>query len=285
MSCVGIIGVCHYLTRMLLLDLSETPSQITIISNESEQDDDLRIRLECGCRHCEIEHFMQRQDCPRTGSTKLSLFKDESERRGKTEMRYPAYQDALQLQAAHMHASYISFISNTVNELKKQHALPVIVNCLKALLKPQGAKKPLYTRMYTGHPRKRLRDVRTYKELEKYLDTELCSWFNIEVIKGLRIALSIQETDESVRAYEELQRQYMARCCIYRTVDSHSEIVCKLPTDFRIVKDKQLKYFEYKLRQTINMPECKRRVDEASGEMGFEIKRSNATVRARVREV
>ena len=140
--------------------------------------------------------------------------------------------------------------------------------------------------MYTRDQRKRLRDVQTYEELEKYLDTELCSWFNIEVIKGLRKALSIQETDKSVRVYKELQRQYMARCCIYRTVDSHSEIVCKLPTDFRIVKDKQLKYFEYKLRQTItDMPECKRRVDEASGEMVFEIKRSNTTARVRVREV
>ena len=68
-------------------------------------------------------------------------------------------------------------------------------------------------------------------------------------------------------------------------MDSHSEIVCKLPTDFRILKDEQLNYFEYKLRQTIDMPECKRRVDEASGEMVFEIKRSNATARARVREV
>ena len=268
---------------MLLLDLPETPSQITINSNEPEQDDDLCIRLECGCGHCEIEDFMQGQDCPHTASTKLSLFKDESERRGKTEMTYSAYEFSLQLQAAHMHASYRSFISNTINELKKKHALPVIVNCLKALLKPQGAKKPLYSRIYTGHPRKRLRDVQTYKGLEKYLDTELCSWFNIEVIKGLRTALSIQETDKSVRAYEELQRQYMARCCIYCTKDSRPEIVCKLPTDFMIVKDKQLTYFECKLRQSIDMPECKRRVDEASGEMVFEIKRSNTTVTARVR--
>ncbi len=146
-----------------------------------------------------------------------------------------------------------------------------------------GATKSLYSRMYIGDPRERLRDVQTYEELEKYLDTELCSWFNIEVLKGLRTALSIHDTDKSVRAYEELQRQYMARCCFYRTVDSDSEIVCKLPTDFRIVKDKQLNYFEYKLRQTIDMPECKRRVDEASGEQVFEIKTSNTT--ARVREV
>ncbi len=271
---------------MLLLDLSETQSQATIISNESEQDDDLCIRLECRCGHCEIEDFMQGEDCPCTGSTKLSLFKNQSERIGKTEITYSAYRVALQCRAAHMHASYISLITNTVNELKKKHALPVIVNHLKALLTPQGAKKSLYTRMYTGDQRKRLRDVKTYEELEKYLDTELCSWFNIEVIKGLRKALSIQETDKSVRVYEDLQRQYMARCCIYRTVDSHSEIVCKLPTDFRIVKDKQLAYFEYKLRQTItDMPECKRRVDEASGEMVFEIKRSNTTARVRVREV
>ena len=267
---------------MLLLDLSETQSQSTIISNESEQGEDLCIRLKCGCEHCEIEDFMQGQDC--TASTKLSLFKKNSTI-GKTEMTYSAYRVALQCRAAHMHASYISLITNTVNELKKKHALPVIVNHLKALLTPQGAKKSLYTRMYTGDQRKRLRDVKTYEELEKYLDRELCSCFNIEVIKGLRTALSIQETGESVRAYEELQRQYMARCCIYRTVDSHSEIVCKLPTDFRILKDEQLNYFEYKLRQTIDMPECKRRVDEASGEMVFEIKRSNATARARVREV
>ncbi len=139
--------------------------------------------------------------------------------------------------------------------------------------------------MYTRDQRKRLRDVQTYEELEKYLDTELCSWFNIEVIKGLRTALSIQETDESVRAYEELQRQYMARCCIYCTKGNHPKIVCKLPTDFMIVKDKQLTYFECKLRQSIDMPECKRRVDEASGEMVFEIKRSNTTARVRVGEV
>ena len=273
---------------MLLSARSETQSQATIISNESEQDDDLCIRLECGCGHCEIhvEDFMQGEDCPCTGSTKLSLFKNQSERIGKTEMTYSAYRVALQCQAAHMHASYRSFISNTINELKKKHALPVIVNCLKALLTPQGATKSLYTRMYAGDQRERLRDVKTYEGLEKYLDTELCSWFNIEVIKGLKTALSIQETDKSVRVYEELQRQYMARCCFYRTKDSRLEIVCKLPTDFRIVKDKQLAYFEYKLRQTItDMPECKRRVDEASGEMVFEIKRSNATARVRVREV
>ncbi len=137
--------------------------------------------------------------------------------------------------------------------------------------------------MYIGDPRERLRDVQTYEELEKYLDAELCSWFNIELIIGLRTALLIHDTDKSVRAYEELQRQYMARCCFYRTVDSDSEIVCKLPTDFRIVKDKQLNYFEYKLRRTVDMPECKRRVDEASGEQVFEIKTSNTT--ARVREV
>ncbi len=58
---------------MLLLGQSETQSQATIISNESEQDDDLCIRLECGCEHCEIEDFMQGEDCPCTGSTKLKL--------------------------------------------------------------------------------------------------------------------------------------------------------------------------------------------------------------------
>ncbi len=275
----------EYLKLMLLLAQSDTQSQSTIISNESEfeQDENLCVRLECECGLCEIEDFMQGQDCPCTGSTKLNLFKKNSTI-GKTEMSYSAYRVALQCRAADLHASYISLISNTVNELKKKHALPVITKRLKALLTPQGAKKSLYTRMYAGDRRKRLRDVKTYEELEKYLDTELCSWFNIEVIKGLRTAVSIQETDKSVRVYEELQRQYMARCCIYRTVDSHSEIVFKLPTDFRILKDKQLAYFEYKLRQTItDMPECQRRVDEASGEMVFEIKRSNAT--ARVREV
>ncbi len=265
---------------MLLLDLSETQSQATIISNESERDDNLCIRLECGCGLCEIEDFMQGQDCPCTASTKLSLY--ELERRGKTEMSYSAYRVALQLQAAHMHASYKSLISNMVNELKKKHALPAIVNGLKALLTPQGATKSLYSRMYTGDSRVLLRYVKTYKELEKYLDTELCSWFNIEVIKSLRTALSIHNTGRNVSAYEELQRQYMARCCIYCTKDSRPKIVCKLPTDFRKVKDKQLKCFEYKLRQTItDMPECKRRVDEASGDLVFEIKRSNTTARAK----
>ena len=198
---------------MLLLGQSETQSQATIISNESEQDDDLCIRLECGCEHCEIEDFMQGEDCPCTGSTKLSFFKKDSERRSKTEMTYSVYKVALmQCQAAHMHASYISLTTNTVNELKKKHALPVIVNRLRALLRAKGATKSLYTRMYAGDQRERLRDVKTYEGLEKYLDTELCSWFNIEVIKGLRKAVSIQETDKSVRAYEDLQRQYMARC-------------------------------------------------------------------------
>ncbi len=130
---------------MLLLGQSETQSQATIISNESERDDDLCIRLECGCEHCEIEKFMQGEDCPCTGSTKLSFFKKDSERRSKTEMTYSAYRVALQCRAAHMHASYISFILNTVNELKKKHALPVIVNRLKALLTPQGVSKSLYT--------------------------------------------------------------------------------------------------------------------------------------------
>ena len=267
---------------MLLLAQFEQ-SQATIISNESEQDEDLCIRLSCECGHCDIEDFMQGDDCPCTASIQLSLCKQDSERIGKNEMAYSAHKVALQCRAAHMHASYKSLISNTVNELKKKHALPVITKRLKALLTPQGATKSLYSRMYIGDPRERLRDVQTYEELEKYLDKELCSWFNIEVIIGLRTALLIHDTDKSVRAYEELQKQYLARCCCYRTVDSHSEIVCQVPTDFRKVKDKQLNYYEYKLRQTIDMPECKRRVDEASGELVFEIKRSNTT--ARVREV
>ncbi len=62
---------------MLPLAQSEIQSQATIISNESEQDEDLCIKMECGCGHCDIEDFMQGDDCPCTASTKFSLCKQD----------------------------------------------------------------------------------------------------------------------------------------------------------------------------------------------------------------
>ena len=270
-------------------------SEQTYISSQSVQDDALYIRFECSCKECTIQEFLDGKNClnllPKNGP-QLSLWSTESSQRVPTraDMRYSEYKVILMGKNREIQAIYQSLLLNTMNELKAKHSLQTVKNQLKVLITPHGAQKSLYTRMYTRDVKGHIRDLQTYDELQKYLENNFCSWFNISLIANLRKVLQNYQNDLAVTAFSKQVSQYLIQCCFKQVVcEDHqlpdsTEIVCSVFTDFKEVHERQIREFEHQLRQTIALPECERRVDEESGELIFRVKPENTPQRIQLTE-
>ena len=283
-SVTGVFDKYNFFTSAQVVSGSDCTlaSKQTYVSNESEQDNNLYIRFECSCRQCCIGEFLNGKSCPKSSPKplpQLSVWTTESSRRVITsaDIKYSEYKVVMTVKNKAIQTRYRSLLSNTVNELKAKHSLLTVKDQLKALITPPGAKKSLYTRMYTRNVKGHTGDLQTYDQLQKYLENNFCSWFNISLIESLRRVLLNHQEDSKVTDYNEHIQQYLMRCCFKQTrCDEHQhqhnpEIVCAAFTDFREVNEKQIRQFESHLRQIIILWDGKRRVDEHSGDLIFRI--------------
>ena len=204
---------------------------------------------------------------------------------------YSEYKVVMTKNNQHLRSEYQALLSNTINELKAKHSLQTVKDQLRVLITPYGAPKSLYTRIYTKPVKGHVRDLQTYNELEKYLENNFCSWFNIILIVNLRRVLLNYHGDLAVMAYEQQVLQYLIRCCFKQIrldenqLQPHIEIVCSVFTDFKKVHERQIREFEHQLRQTIALSECERRVDEESGELIFRVEHDDTSQRLEQMEV
>ncbi len=240
--------------------------------------------MECQCGECAIKEFVAGKDCQKSVQKfpKLKIETHDSDQNidvlPKQEMQFFDYKNALRENDNAIRTEYSSILLNTMRELKTKYSLEIAKQRVRSLLTPKDALGSQYKRMYKRGFDKRLKDVKTYGELQNFVE-QFCSWFNIDFIANLRKALlDYDSQDPVIITYKEHLVRYLQRCCFQLTVfdpegqTEYIEIVCKTSTDFHEIKEEQLDIFESKLKQCIFIPVSQRRIAECSKEIIFHVK-------------
>ena len=201
------------------------------------------VKFSCGCGKCSILGYITgNKDClgatlPSIAISTLDLPFPENMTTQK-EMSYSLFKECVEKETVKVHAHFSDFVTDTFKEL----SLCVNFDDLKKYTSKLLAIQPS------------LIDFRPsdFDELESYLFTNICSWFNYELILQLRRRFLNPngKNDTVVEKYEALLQNYIKRRCFLYTEDfgplkTHikcSVVTCKIVSlEFQKLTDKQIK--------------------------------------------
>ncbi len=212
----------NYLYIIILFADFDAVSQTTIISSQSEEEElEFWVKLKCKCRKCTIRKYLEGEDCSKKNTPRLILRHKKPKSSKESTERYMAYQtfkSIIKHLAAAVNAQYQLLLRTTTIELETQYPLLEVKEVLKRLINPTSGSYSLHDSVYDTPYTQPFENITSYTELQNYLDSKLCCWFNIDVITELRTVFLFQDkvkgTDTMVSAYREQQISFMKRCCI-----------------------------------------------------------------------
>lgn len=193
-------------------------SQTTITSSQSaEEESEYYLKLKCKCGKCTIIQYLELgEDCPRKKCTPQLILRHQkpavSQESTKRYMAYTKFKSIINRKAASVNTEYVTLLGKTISEIEDRYSLVEAIDALERLINAKISSCSSYSSMYNTK-KLQLRKVKNYAALKNFLE-ELCCWFNIDVITHLRTVLLFQDKDNAISAYQELQTNYMKRCCI-----------------------------------------------------------------------
>ena len=246
------------------------------------------VRFKCGCGNCSLTKYIKGTNhCLSSDHSELPQFRvwipKQPDEVTPEDMDYSMFIAVSKRMSAEINTKFVSLLIDTFDMLNRKqgvaYTLTDVKKFIKALFRPPAHK--YFSRVYIASISGKLREVKTFEELRKYLHRNYCSWFNYELIAVVRkrFLFNAAEQDEEMNTYKKTLKQFLNRRCFLYLNDvgpsphgDHTQVVCKVDIDFQKLHPKQIEELRLLVTEHLDMPKYSitlKRVREGCTELVF----------------